>query len=397
MSEILATQICIIGGGIAGNYLASLLAKDGLAPVVIEEHTEIGKPFQCAGIVSQKLLKLIDVPDNLILNRVRRANIISPNLQTITMGGKERPLVIDRVEFDRHFYLEAKQDGAIYLLGEKAQSFQYLESSQGVAIQTTKRTIHCKILVAADGPHSLVARAFNLSHKTIFGIQQRVRYQHDLDSVSMYFNPKWKELFAWIIPEGDGICRIGLGGEKNPISYLKTLKKSLGIKEADVLDTQGGNIPIGLPNQVAFPHILLVGDSASMVKATTGGGIVMLINAGQIAARCIQKSLKTRDMSYGFLKKHYELPVRRTVGYNLKVHYFVRRVLMRFTAADFNYFFRLYQNETVKHTIGNEVDMDYLTKVIPKLLRNPHLIKFMIYLMIRNLDLVPEFFRLLVR
>ncbi|MHA1512071.1 MAG: NAD(P)-binding protein, partial [Promethearchaeota archaeon] len=51
-------DVCIIGGSIAGNYLACLLAEQNVKCCVIEEHEILGLPFQCAGIISQKILNL---------------------------------------------------------------------------------------------------------------------------------------------------------------------------------------------------------------------------------------------------------------------------------------------------------------------------------------------------
>ena len=62
-------DICIIGASIAGNYLCSLISKYDLKIAIIEEHTDIGQPLQCAGIVSKKLAQLIDLPNNLIFLR----------------------------------------------------------------------------------------------------------------------------------------------------------------------------------------------------------------------------------------------------------------------------------------------------------------------------------------
>jgi len=72
-------DVCIVGASIAGNYLTYLLSKSNLKIIIIEDHKEIGIPFQCAGIISQKLNKLIELPTNIILNRVTTAKIVSPS------------------------------------------------------------------------------------------------------------------------------------------------------------------------------------------------------------------------------------------------------------------------------------------------------------------------------
>ena len=60
MDRNLATfDVCIVGGSISGNYLCYLLSNTNLKIIVIEEHEQVGLPFQCAGIVSQKLSRLI--------------------------------------------------------------------------------------------------------------------------------------------------------------------------------------------------------------------------------------------------------------------------------------------------------------------------------------------------
>ena len=53
-------MISIIGGGPIGAYTAYLLAKAGEQVRIFEEHNKIGKPVQCAGIVSKNLFKVLD-------------------------------------------------------------------------------------------------------------------------------------------------------------------------------------------------------------------------------------------------------------------------------------------------------------------------------------------------
>ena len=65
-------MISIIGGGPAGNYLAGLLAKNGEGVCVYEEHDEIGKPVQCAGIVTSELDKFVEVKKEFLVNKARK-------------------------------------------------------------------------------------------------------------------------------------------------------------------------------------------------------------------------------------------------------------------------------------------------------------------------------------
>ena len=48
-------KVVIIGAGPVGCYLAQLLRKRGLSPLLIEEHKEIGRPIHCAGLVGKRV------------------------------------------------------------------------------------------------------------------------------------------------------------------------------------------------------------------------------------------------------------------------------------------------------------------------------------------------------
>ena len=45
-------DVIVIGAGPVGGYLAWKLTEKGLSVLLVEEHAEIGRPFQCAGMVN---------------------------------------------------------------------------------------------------------------------------------------------------------------------------------------------------------------------------------------------------------------------------------------------------------------------------------------------------------
>ena len=44
-------DVVIVGAGPVGGRAATLLSQDGLRVLMVEEHEEVGRPFQCAGLV----------------------------------------------------------------------------------------------------------------------------------------------------------------------------------------------------------------------------------------------------------------------------------------------------------------------------------------------------------
>ena len=212
-SDIEKFDVCIIGGSIAGNYLSHLLVNTNLKISVIEEHQEIGLPFQCAGIVSQKLGKIVDIPDELTLNRVKIAKLVAPKGNFIKLSGEERPFIIDRVALDQFFYNKVKnKPNCIYYLGEKFKSFDYIKEIKEklILIKTNKRLIKARMLIGCDGPLSLVGKQLSIKNKILYASQIRINGNFDENEAVLYFDHKWKELFGWIVPEGNKIYRIGL-------------------------------------------------------------------------------------------------------------------------------------------------------------------------------------------
>ncbi|MHA1584869.1 MAG: lycopene cyclase family protein [Promethearchaeota archaeon] len=379
------TDIVIIGGSIAGNYLASLLAREKIHCCVIEVHKSFAtRPLQCAGILSRKLLDLVDFPREIILNRIKIANIIAPNGLSIPMQGQEEPLIIDRLKFDNYFGNSAQSLGVKYYFGEKYLTHRYLTNGL-VRVFTTKHQITAKILVGADGPFSQVAKQFGIKNNLLIASQVRARYSYPKNQTCMKFDPRWPELFSYIVPEGlNGICRIGLATKRRPGYNLNQYLASLGVESKDIISRQGGVIPFGFPKHFAFRNTVLLGDSACMVKATTGGGIIMLLSATKILAPVIIEALKKKEYSRKYFIRHYFHPVQRKIGLQLKIHYMIRLVLLQISSEDFNSFFNLYSSSKLPKIIEKYADMDFpLTLIIRLLLFRPFLV-FFLRIIVRN-------------
>ncbi|MHA1148062.1 MAG: geranylgeranyl reductase family protein [Promethearchaeota archaeon] len=393
-------DVCIIGGNISGNYLCYLLSHTKLKIAVIEEHKEIGLPFQCAGIVSKKLSELISLPLEIILNRVKIAKVVAPSGKYIKLGGEEEPYIIDRVAFDKLFYEKVNQkENITYFLGERFESFKYSKKNREkkIIIQTSKRKIKAKMIIGCDGPLSTVGKLLNIKNKVIYGTQIRVKANYNPNEAVMFFNPHWKELFGWIVPEGNNhIYRIGMGAAIHIHKKFKNYLKILKINNNAILDRQGGIIPYGMMNKCAFENCLLLGDAAGQVKATTGGGIVMLLTAAKYAASCIKKCFKSNNFSQKFIKKHYENQCSATIGHQLKIHFIIRKIFEHFTSDDYEMFFQIVKISHVEELISLYGDMDFPRTLFIKLLKNSLVFKFLLKFFRKNPLLVFKLLKILI-
>ena len=398
--EIDNFDICIVGASIAGNYLCYLLSNTNLNIVVIEEHKKVGFPLQCAGIVSQKLGKIINLPKEVVLNRVKLAKIVSPEGISVKLSGNEEPYIIDRTAFDQYFYEKVRKSERIqFFLGEKFKSYKHIKENnqQLLIIRTSNRTLKVKILVGCDGPLSSVARSLRIKNKNLYATQVRISANFNEDEAAMYFNPKWKELFGWIVPEGNGIFRIGMACCQNLVNNFRLFLKKININIEQKIDQQGGLIPYGMMNKVAFNNILLLGDSGCQVKATTGGGIINLLTAANYGAICIKKCFKINKFSKQIIKKYYERPCRLTIGKELKIHYLIRAILERLDNKGFKNLFEIIKSNKIDNLINIYGDMDFPKAFIFKLIKNPIVISFLVRFILKNPDIIVELFRVFTK
>jgi len=380
-------DVCIVGASIAGNYLCYLLSKTNLKVVIIEEHKEVGLPFQCAGIISQKITQLIELPENIIKNQVNVAKIVSPSGAAIKLTGNERPYIIDRVLLDKHFYNLAKiNENNMFYLGEKVKSFEYCGQGQEkiINVTTSKRVLKVKLLIGCDGPLSLIGNSLKVKNKVLYATQIRIKAQFNENEAVLAFNPQWKELFGWIVPEGQNIFRIGIAASHNIKQNFDKFLKMLNINYEDKIDQQGGLIPYGMMNKCTFNNILLLGDAAGQVKATTGGGIIMLITAAKIASECIRKCFIYDNFTKKFLKKHYEKPCRASIGKELKIHYLIRKLLESFNKDDFDTFFKVIKMHKIEQIISLYGDMDFPRELAFKIIKSSLFVKFLFKFLLRK-------------
>ncbi|GAG56920.1 unnamed protein product [marine sediment metagenome] len=389
-SESLYCDVCIIGGNIAGSYLAYLLSDSKIDVIVVEEHKSAGSPLQCAGIVSQKITNLIDLEKNIVINRIKTANLIDSYGNSISISPAENPYVIDRVKLDRQFFVKAKNHGVRFLFSEKFLSYTIIKSKSlndqnFVAIQTNNRLIYSKLIVGCDGPRSKVARLNGVRNNLLFGMQVRTEYDINHDTIQMIFNHVWNDLFGWIIPEGNGICRIGIGVKSEPKRIFNIFLDEIGIHPHQIINRQGGFIPYGYCNNIAFERCILLGDSACMVKATTGGGIVILLSAAKIAKQAIISAVRTNNFSKKKLVKEYTNNIElKRIKRELKIHYIARLILSKFKHKEFERTFTILNDQKVKNTINIYGDMDFPKRFIIKLLFIPKILLTIALILMKN-------------
>ncbi|MEK6932752.1 MAG: NAD(P)/FAD-dependent oxidoreductase [Nanoarchaeota archaeon] len=351
-------MIAIVGAGPSGSYLASMLAKDGKEVSLIEEHPEVGNPVQCTGILSSSSDALnVKIPEKLIVNKIKRVQLISPNQNSLTFNLKEPDLILDRKEFDKYLAEEAVKNGAKLLLQHRF--VDYKENKLQLRHKGEITVKNFDALIGSDGPSSQVAKASNLYGNRRFWIarQCRAKIKCEKDLFKVHFNKDISpDFFGWVVPENDEVARIGIGAEKNSEHYFKKYLEMLNVKE--IIDYQAGLIPIYDPKPKRInKNVYLIGDAALQVKALSGGGIIK----GMLAAEELYNSL-TNNLDY-------EMLWRKRMGMDLLLSLKMRNFLNKLSNKDYDSLVESF-NENALTEFNREFPKKSLIKVI---LKNPKL------------------------
>ena len=228
------------------------------------------------------------------------------------------------------------------------------------------KNIESEIIVGADGPSSAVAKAsgLNSSSKFYIGMQAKVKLKTDISAFETHFGESFPNFFGWVVPESEDTARIGIGAFENAKDYFyKFLEKRTGKK--DVLCWESGIIPLYDPKKlIQKDNVYLIGDAASQVKATTGGGIIPSLKAAQTLCDCIINN------------KNYQKEFKKQSGRELLLHLKIRNVLNKFSDRDYDYLLKLMNQEKIKRVL-KKYDRDTpIPLVLNLLLKEPRFLLF---------------------
>jgi len=313
-------DVVIVGAGPVGGRAATLLAQRGLSVLMLEEHQEIGRPFQCAGLVTPSAMDAVGLYDT-VLEEVDGALIHGPSGTLVPVGteGTLRTYVVCRKKFDQAVVLQAMEQGAHLWLDSTPVKAEIADDGVKVTvlIQNEEVEVRAKLLIGADGAHSWTRRAFRMGRckELMIGFQTEV--------VGYEGRERWLEMysgsdiapgfFAWVIPSGFGTHRIGLwstaerlNGRSIESCYHDLLQHPLWhdrFKDISEVARYCGPVPSGMVKHPIKNRVMLLGDAAGMAKPTTGGGIGPGFHQIQCIIDKLTSAIRSDQLSANDLKR----------------------------------------------------------------------------------------------
>jgi geranylgeranyl reductase family protein len=275
-------KIVIVGAGPMGCYAGRLLKHFGFTPLILEEHGEVGRPVSCAGIVGRDVFTdmLLPISKKSILNTIDGAKV-SYNGYAFLLKRPGVAHIIDRALFDQELSAGLKIEFHTKLEGIE-------KSGPGYRLKTTNGEYYADYVIGADGPNSRIRKSlrFDSNMKLYKGLQYRVKLEiADCDRVEVSYVKPFS-LFTWLIPEGNGVARIGTICDK-PSQELERFMKERNLK-GEIIERNAGPIPIGTC-QLVKGSAALVGDAACQIKPITSGGIYYGMKSAELMVSALKE------------------------------------------------------------------------------------------------------------
>lgn len=364
-------RVAVVGAGPAGLSTALNTQMHGWDTIVIEEHLQIGKPVHCTGIISRsgvEELKL-DISD-ITVNSIRGARIFSPSNQELQVKRSNTvAYIIERDKLDKKLAQKARDAGV--KIKTNTRLLNYRNQTLFVESNGHGEILKSEILVGADGPYSKTRSIMGVNvagEKFVHAYQFRVKGSFDKNFVEVHLGDFAGGYFAWVAPENEEWARIGLatnsGGNVRQ-SFEKFVQK-IGVGASEKCDMCSALIPTGEPlREIVKDNVMLVGDAAFQTKATSGGGILSGIKAGQACAKAIDEHYKNKKPLSNY--SNYLTDLNK----DLNLHWKIRKYLNSLSDEKTDKLFEKMKKSGAEEFLNTHGDMDKPTKFMGKIFKNP--------------------------
>jgi geranylgeranyl reductase len=164
MNEPHTFDVIVVGGGPSGATAAHDLARQGRSVLLLDR---AGRVKPCGGAIPPRLIKDFDIPDHLLVAKIRCARMVSPTDRQVDIpidGGFVG--MVDRDVFDEWLRERAAQAGAVRRIGtfdkltrdaDGVSVVHFTARASQTGAETGHSTARARCVIGADGARSEVA------------------------------------------------------------------------------------------------------------------------------------------------------------------------------------------------------------------------------------------------
>lgn len=281
-------DLLVVGLGPGGAAAAWRGAAAGLDVLAIDKKQQIGVPVQCAEFIPGPLAPYAQ-DEGVLSQRIDGMNTYLPSG---TVAPSVFPgLMVERAAFDRALAARAGKAGAEIVTDASLIALNAGRRTAQIRRKDRIQDIAYRVLVAADGPHSAVARLLGLPALTvIYTRQYTVPLRRPHADTDIWLSDEFPGGYAWLFPKNE-LANLGLGTDrrfepdlKTPLTRLHAQLVRQGRVGAEIVHRTGGAIPVGgLRASLVHETTLFVGDAAGLTHPITGAGIAAAVQSGESA------------------------------------------------------------------------------------------------------------------
>ncbi len=266
---------------------------------------------------------------------------------------------------------------------------------KGVNIRRTdgsEEKVYSKIVLDAEGVSSRLLRQAGLKTLKTSGLVYAVEAEVDrvqdveLDTVEVYFGKAYSPgFYGWLIPRPDGSAKVGLATNNgDPRECLKRLMfkhpvASEQLSKAKITQVGYHAITLGGPiNKSYADGFLAIGDCASQVKPTTGGGVIFGLTAAKAAAEVASQAITRGDVSSNALQT-YQKRCNELLKFDFLVMLRIRRFLDSLSDQRFDEMLRVCGKLGVDKALRDVDEIDFQGKMFLTTVRKPSMLAALTY------------------
>jgi geranylgeranyl reductase family protein len=372
-------DIAVIGGGPGGLFAAERLAAQGFHVELFEEHPVVGAPVHCTGVLAGDAFAEFDLPADASLNDVRTARFISPSGVVVSHTTPTvEAIVIDRTAFDRMLAARALAAGVVLEQGRRAIDIANDHDGATIAFDAGEPVRARAVVLACGARYSMQRRlGLGVPRAHLQSAQAELACSTPGDVEVHFGSSVAPGGFAWAVPVRRGstwTVRVGVMATHDAPTFFREVVSRVaprwGVPSDDMPAPRRRMLPLAPIDRTYADRLLVVGDAAGLVKATTGGGIYYSLLSGAIAADVLLEALQRNRLDARALRG-YERRWRAKCASEFSAQLQLRKVAERLDDREIDALFELARTDGVMPIVRRTARFNSHRELVMALFKHP--------------------------